>query len=490
LGAYGQLIIYFPNNNSNYCFSDLASGKKYSAKIISSTTKIAVVQSHSSFSKRKLIEENAIPQNLSGKKMLVPRVYNNYSGWISSFTIQNAAENQNANFKVTYIKDNGILSSGNGDCYGGTISPLKSKVIYPPGLSCIPEGQNFYSAVIESTNNVDLTGLYHLAYPKTTTDPNNLSQYRSAGNSSFSEKEAGKVFFVPRIYFYSWNWQSGLVVQNAVYENNRFSLYILNDEGKILAKRENISLSNYQAKSYYIPTDFFSDLAEEKILGNFSNVSLPSDESSSSPTPTFTPAPTLTPACAKKSQGDANCDENINDDDYNIWKCEFLEDGICQNASLQKTADFNLDTKVDLVDFEIWRSNRFAPTSTSTPTQTRTQISNLSSNLPLEQIEDYIKQDFRKADNLSPKKTIDILDVNQEGWKNACLGCSSPGITYAQGTTEGRRFVLKAEKGNRRCVYTDYRVANSSLNGSLSYNYYNKNNVRRWQRVDDVYIYI
>jgi parallel beta-helix repeat protein len=381
LGAYGQLIIYFPNNNSNYCFSDLASGKRYSAKIISSTTKIAVVQSHSSFSKRKLIEENAIPQNLVGKKILVPRIYNNYSGWISSFTIQNAAENQNANFKVTYIKDNGIISSGNGDCYEGTIFPLKSKLIYPPGASCIPEGQNFYSSVIESTNNVDLAGLYHLAYPKTTTDPNNLSQYRSAGNSSFSEKEAGKVFFVPRIYFYSWNWQSGLVVQNAINESNKFSLYILNNEGKILAKRENISLTNYQAKSYYIPTDFFSDLAEEKILGSFSSDSLPSDEGSSSPTPTFTPAPTLTPACAKKTLGDANCDGNINNDDYNIWKCEFLNQGQCSDTSIvshttNKSADFNLDTKVDLFDFEIWRKNRFAPTPTPTFTPTLTTTPN------------------------------------------------------------------------------------------------------------------
>jgi hypothetical protein len=60
-----------------------------------------------------------------------------------------------------------------------------------------------------------------------------------------------------------------------------------------------------------------------------------------------------------KTSGDANCDGNVNDSDYTIWKCEFLGGGICQNPSSQKTADFNLDTKVDLVDFEIWRSNDF-----------------------------------------------------------------------------------------------------------------------------------
>jgi len=289
------------------------------------------------------------------KKLLVPRVYNNYYGWISSFTIQNAVDNQNANFKVIYIKDNGIVSSGNDNCYGGTISPLKSKVIYPPGASCIPEGQNFYSAVIESTNNVDLAGLYHLAYPKTTTDPNNLSQYRSAGNSSFSEKEAGKVFFIPRIYFYSWNWQNGLVVQNAINESNKFSLYILNDQGKILAKRENISLVNYQAKSYYIPTDFFSDLAEEKILGSFSSDSLPSDEGSFSPTSTSNPAPTLNPACAKKTLGDANCDGKIDGIDYSMWLNRQCNSG-CSAENLK--ADFNLDNKVNDDDYSIWFNNR------------------------------------------------------------------------------------------------------------------------------------
>jgi len=80
-----------------------------------------------------------------------------------------------------------------------------------------------------------------------------------------------------------------------------------------------------------------------------------------------------------KTFGDANCDGNINNDDYNIWKCEFLNQGQCSDTSIvshttNKSADFNLDTKVDLVDFEIWRRNRFAPapTPTFTPTPTTT----------------------------------------------------------------------------------------------------------------------
>jgi hypothetical protein len=63
------------------------------------------------------------------------------------------------------------------------------------------------------------------------------------------------------------------------------------------------------------------------------------------------------PPCLKKNQGDANCDGNVNNFDFDIWKCEFLGNGSCQNPSSQKIADFNLDTKVDLIDFEIWRRN-------------------------------------------------------------------------------------------------------------------------------------
>ncbi len=98
--------------------------------------------------------------------------------------------------------------------------------------------------------------------------------------------------------------------------------------------------------------------------------------------------PTLTvpPNCHLRNQGDANCDGNINENDYNIWKCEFLEMNYVltqgeirciTSSSISLTASFNLDQKVDLIDFEIWRKNRFAPTPTPTitPTPTPTPIS-------------------------------------------------------------------------------------------------------------------
>ena len=78
------------------------------------------------------------------------------------------------------------------------------------------------------------------------------------------------------------------------------------------------------------------------------------------PTPTKTPIPI---SCETKSKGDANCDNQINDKDFDIWKYEFLYDrsysNLWSNSGSKKSADFNDDDKVDLVDFEIWRSKKF-----------------------------------------------------------------------------------------------------------------------------------
>jgi len=94
------------------------------------------------------------------------------------------------------------------------------------------------------------------------------------------------------------------------------------------------------------------------------NTLLPTSNNNVTITPTLTNTP---PFCSKKSQGDANCDESIDENDYNVWKCEFLGGGTCQNTSSQKKADFNSDNKVDLIDFEIWRRNFSFSNITPTP---------------------------------------------------------------------------------------------------------------------------
>jgi len=55
------------------------------------------------------------------------------------------------------------------------------------------------------------------------------------------------------------------------------------------------------------------------------------------------------PKCTKKNVGDANCDGEINMDDFEIWKKEFL------GESNQTSADFDGDGKVSIVDFGIWK---------------------------------------------------------------------------------------------------------------------------------------
>jgi hypothetical protein len=77
-----------------------------------------------------------------------------------------------------------------------------------------------------------------------------------------------------------------------------------------------------------------------------------------------TPYPSVSP-CKLHSLGDANCDEKINTDDFNIWRDEFLASvvptktgsKIIPDAHAQRPArsDFNSDGRVNTDDFNIWR---------------------------------------------------------------------------------------------------------------------------------------
>jgi hypothetical protein len=57
--------------------------------------------------------------------------------------------------------------------------------------------------------------------------------------------------------------------------------------------------------------------------------------------------------CALKSEGDANCDGKINLADFEAWRSEFYN-------GTGSTADFNADSHVTLADFEIWRTGFYA----------------------------------------------------------------------------------------------------------------------------------
>lgn len=60
-----------------------------------------------------------------------------------------------------------------------------------------------------------------------------------------------------------------------------------------------------------------------------------------------------------KSTGDADCENGTDDNDYVIWKCEYLAGGKCDSLATDHAADFDNNGIVDLVDFEIWRSHRY-----------------------------------------------------------------------------------------------------------------------------------
>ncbi|MFZ2206910.1 MAG: dockerin type I domain-containing protein [Microgenomates group bacterium] len=68
------------------------------------------------------------------------------------------------------------------------------------------------------------------------------------------------------------------------------------------------------------------------------------------PNPTVTSPPN---PCPKRPQGDANCDQSINDGDFAVIRLK-MRGGTYTAAN--HSADFNNNGKVDLVDYEIWRN--------------------------------------------------------------------------------------------------------------------------------------
>lgn len=82
----------------------------------------------------------------------------------------------------------------------------------------------------------------------------------------------------------------------------------------------------------------------------------------------FLPTEIVAQSCQNKAKGDANCDNNVNLQDFEQWRKEF------QKIVQTKAADFNSDGKVDSSDFELWRQTYFTQSSTqSTPTPTGMQ---------------------------------------------------------------------------------------------------------------------
>ncbi|PIR63903.1 MAG: hypothetical protein COU64_02000, partial [Candidatus Pacebacteria bacterium CG10_big_fil_rev_8_21_14_0_10_40_26] len=75
------------------------------------------------------------------------------------------------------------------------------------------------------------------------------------------------------------------------------------------------------------------------------------------PSPTAVGVLTPTPAdpgeCPRYPEGDANCDDIINKTDFECWKAEYVEGE--RGAECVKTADFDGQSGVELLDYAIWQ---------------------------------------------------------------------------------------------------------------------------------------
>ena len=81
----------------------------------------------------------------------------------------------------------------------------------------------------------------------------------------------------------------------------------------------------------------------------------------STPTSVNTPPPPV--YCYRLAQGDATCNDIIDDYDLDCWAYEYvfkkqLTEAFSNGQKCEKSADFNSQNGVNILDFAIWRLNR------------------------------------------------------------------------------------------------------------------------------------
>jgi hypothetical protein len=91
------------------------------------------------------------------------------------------------------------------------------------------------------------------------------------------------------------------------------------------------------------------------------NTPIPTDTPILTPTPTPTGGLDCTPCIggADKSSGDADCDGDVDMVDFEIWREEKFDHPQKDQQKPDWQADFSCDGYVDMIDFEIWRSTNF-----------------------------------------------------------------------------------------------------------------------------------
>lgn len=128
---------------------------------------------------------------------------------------------------------------------------------------------------------------------------------------------------------------------------------VCDDKGNCVISAETIQEA--EPTPTVTPTDIpFQAQTPTPILAETPTITIPT----SIPTLTITPnIPTssIAPYCYLKNKGDADCDDKITDADLIFWKNEFLSE--LSGSATQKQSDFNDDGVINIVDFNIWKTN-------------------------------------------------------------------------------------------------------------------------------------
>jgi len=135
-------------------------------------------------------------------------------------------------------------------------------------------------------------------------------------------------------------WASGIMDEpNTIYAGTWFNPYT----NMTSWRRDNVVTGTYHV-DFVIPTPYDTQWCTTPTPGTDNT--------------TVTPPP----GCTLKSKGDANCDNQINMADYDIWACQMLGSATCNQPD--EAANFDGINKVNLNDFEIWRRNFYQSLTT------------------------------------------------------------------------------------------------------------------------------
>lgn len=175
-----------------------------------------------------------------------------------------------------------------------------------------------------------------------------------------------------------------------------------------------LSLVVKDSQNYYKPMELAiknrnSDGSYTIGTVTVTNNGTPTSTGNPSTTPTVTAIPTGITTCINKQYGDANCDNVIDLLDFEVFRSEYI--AFKNGTSTVRNSDFNNDQAIDLLDFELFRQGFIAyrngtipPTPTVTPSVTATpaatHITGITNN---QSVNGIINVSFAVSDTITTK---------------------------------------------------------------------------------------